>query len=250
MLSKLFFAFILLLSTAVYAQQSQGKVYAEDKPLEGVLIINKTQDLMTSTNRWGTFEIAAQLGDSLIFSYSFFETQIHKVEAYQLEETWVVELKESRNELDAVTITATNKVKEFRVEEYDKNFNTWLQKDIQEHPELYSPGPSGSGIDFIAIGKMVWNSIKKDKKEKAEDPNRFRILKLGELEAFFKKDAFFNQDLLRNQLAVTQEEEPLFFDYCLEQQVDARLLQDKNEMRFLEYLMKRSAEFHKLNAAN
>ena len=75
MLSKLFFAFILLLSTAVYAQQSQGKVYAEDKPLEGVLIINKTQDLMTSTNRWGTFEIAAQLGDSLIFSYSFFETQ-------------------------------------------------------------------------------------------------------------------------------------------------------------------------------
>ena len=37
------------------------------------------------------------------------------------------------------------------------------------------------------------NSIKKDKKEKAEDPNRFRILKLGELEAFFKKDAFFNR---------------------------------------------------------
>ncbi|MEE3227272.1 MAG: carboxypeptidase-like regulatory domain-containing protein, partial [Bacteroidota bacterium] len=138
MLSKLFFAFILLLSTAVYAQRSQGKVYAEDKPLEGVLIINKTQDLMTSTNRWGDFEIAAQLGDSLIFSYSFFETQIHQVEAYQLEETWVVELQESRNELDAVTITATNKVKEFRVKEYDKNFNTWLQKDIQEHPELYS----------------------------------------------------------------------------------------------------------------
>ena len=115
---------------------------------------------------------------------------------------------------------------------------------------MYSPKPTGGGIDFIAIGKMVWNSIKKDKKEKTEDPNRFRILKLGELEAFFKKDAFFNQQLLRNQLAITREEEPLFFDYCLSRKIDARLLQEKNQMRFLEYLLKVSSDFHKQAQTN
>ena len=239
-----------LLSFSFQAQETKGKVYAEDKPLEGVLIINKTQDVMTSTNAQGDFKIAAELGDSLIFSYSFFKTQIHKIEPYQLEEIWVVELKENRNELDAVTITATNSVKEFSVEEYDKNFNFWLKKDIQENPGMYSPNPTGGGIDFIAIGKMVWNSIKKDKKEKAEDPNRFRILKLGELEAFFKKDAFFNQQLLRNQLSITGEEEPLFFDYCLSKRIDARLLQEKNQMRFLEYLLKTSSDFHKQAQTN
>ena len=203
---------LFLLHFNIQAQETKGKVYAGDKPLEGVLIINKTQDKMASTNRWGDFQIAAELGDSLIFSYSFFKTQIHKIESYQLEEIWVVELKENRNELDAVTITATNSAKEFSVEQYDKNFNFWLKKDIQENPGMYSPKPTGGGIDFIAIGKMVWNSIKKDKKEKTEDPNRFRILKLGELEAFFKKDAFFNQQLKRNQLAITREEEHLYFD--------------------------------------
>ncbi|MEH6659226.1 hypothetical protein [Leeuwenhoekiella marinoflava] len=239
--------FIIFFGMKMHSQTTAGKVYAEDKTKEGVLIINTTQDKMVSTDKWGNFEIAAAVGDSLIFSASFFGTQKFRVEPYQLEEKWVVELKEILNQLDEVRLTSTtSKIKEFSVAEYDKNFNNWLQKDIQENPGMYSPGPSSSGIDFIAIGKMLLKNIKKNKKEQT-NPNRFRILELEELIAFFKTDAFFDENLLRNQLEINAKEEGMFFDYCESQQIDSRLLQEKNQMRFLDYLLKRSEEFHQLS---
>ncbi|MFD2826906.1 hypothetical protein ACFSYG_10490 [Leeuwenhoekiella polynyae] len=239
--------FIIFFGIKIHSQTTAGKVYAEDKTKEGVLIINTTQDKMVATDKWGNFDIAAAVGDSLIFSASFFGTQKFKVQQYQLEEKWVVELKEVLNQLDEVRLTSTtSKIKEFSVVEYDKNFNTWLQKDIQENYGKYSPPSSGSGIDFIAIGKMLFKNNKKPKKEKS-NPNHFRILELEELVAFFKTDAFFDKNLLRNQLEISAKEEGMFFDYCESQQVDARLLQKKNQIRFLDYLLKRSKEFHKLS---
>ena len=238
---------IIFFGIKSYAQTTSGKVYAEDKTKEGVLIINTSQDKMVSTNKWGNFEIDANVGDTLIFSASFFGTQKIKIEPYQLKEKWVVELKEVLNQLDEVRLTSTtSKIKEFSVEEYDKNFNTWLQKDIQENPGMYTAAPTSSGINFYALGKMLWKEIRSGTKEKP-DPNRFRILELEELIAFFKTDAFFDENLLRNQLEITAKEEGMFFDYCESQHIDARLLQEKNQIRFLDYLLKRSKEFHKLS---
>ena len=241
--------FIIFFGIKIHSQTTAGKVYAEDKTKEGVLIINTTQDKMVATDKWGNFEIAAAVGDSLIFSASFFGTQKFKVQPYQLEEKWVVELKEVLNQLDEVRLTSTtSKIKEFSVVEYDKNFNTWLQKDIQKNRFLYRPGPSTLGINFKTIGRKLWKKIKSNKNEKTDNsPVQFRILELEELVAFFKTDAFFDKKLLRNQLEISAKEEGMFFDYCESRQVDARLLQKKNQIRFLDYLLKRSKEFHKLS---
>lgn len=240
---------IIFFGIKTQSQTTAGKVYAEDKTKEGVLIINTTQDKMVSTDKWGNFKIAAEVGDSLIFSASFFGTQKFRVEPYQLEDKWVVELKEVLNELGEVRLTSTAfKVKEFSLGEYDKNFNNWLQKDIQKNRFLYRPGPSTLGINFKTIGRKLWKEIKSNKKEKTKNfPAQFRILELEELIAFFKTDDFFDTNLLRNQLEISAKEEGMFFDYCYSQQIDARLLQKKNQIRFLDYLLKRSKEFHQLS---
>ncbi|MAW97122.1 MULTISPECIES: hypothetical protein [unclassified Leeuwenhoekiella] len=239
--------FIIFIGVKTHSQTTAGKVYANDKTKESVLIINTTQDKMVSTDKWGNFEIVAAVGDSLIFSASFFGTQKFRVQPYQLKEQWVVELKEVLNELDEVRLTGTTpKIEEFNVEEYDKNFNDWLQEDIQKNWFLYSPKPTSSGIDFIAIAKLIFKNKKKRKKEKP-DPNRFRVLELEELVAFFKTDDFFDENLLRNQLQISAKQEGMFFDYCESQQFDARLLQEKNQLRFLDYLLKLSKEFHQLS---
>ena len=246
MLRKILVIIILFSVFKGYSQKTTGKVYADNKPMEGVLIINTTQNSMASTNAKGDFNFAANIGDSLVFSASFFKTQIILVQEYHLNEVWVVELLENRNELDEVLLTGMSKAKEFSVAEYSKNFNNWLQKDIRDNPYAYSPQSSGDGIDVIALGKMILKGINNQKRNDNQAAKRFRILGLEELIVFFKKDDFFNEDLLRNQLAVSKKEEPTFFDYCQSQQIDSRLLDKKNQIRFLDFLLKRSDEFHDL----
>ncbi|MFI8380467.1 hypothetical protein [Leeuwenhoekiella sp. NPDC079379] len=248
MLKTRLFILTLFIALNSYSQITRGKVYADNRPKEGVLIINTTQNTMSSTNVKGDFSFAANLGDSLVFSASFYKTQLIKVEHYHLEKIWVVELLENRNDLDEVHLTGASKIKAFSIEEYDKNFNTWLQKDIKENPFAYSPQPSG-GLDLLAIGKMIFNGINRTKEKEALDAKRFRTLELEELIVFFKRDDFFNEDLLRNQLAISKSEEGTYFDYCQSQQIDSRLLLKKNQIRFLDYLLKRSDEYHNLSQA-
>ncbi|MEH6406561.1 MAG: hypothetical protein V7767_04705 [Leeuwenhoekiella sp.] len=211
-----------------------GKVYAEDHVLADVLVRNITQDKRTVTDENGDFTIDARLNDSIVFASSFHEKIGFKIEQFQLDEVWVVELKERLNELDQVNLVETRN-DEFSVQNYSKDFNESIKKDIEDKNGLYNAPPNGNG-NLMGLVSLIPKLFKSKKpKYKAVDYN--------DLVNLFDDNRLFNKKLLVDQLNIPEKYHNLFFEYVGAKNINYSLLDEKNQFQLLDRLVNYSVEF-------
>ncbi|RXG25964.1 hypothetical protein [Leeuwenhoekiella marinoflava] len=238
---KIFFTICFLaISASVFAQNTTGKVYAGDKRVPGVLVENRTQNKSTVTTDAGDFSIAARLNDSLVFSAPFMETQFFTIEKYQLEKVWVVELKESLNELAEVRLTEEPKEKKFDQAEYDAQVNQLVQNDIKQSPQEYRPKYTSNGIDFMMLAKRFMGLFKKDPSKQKKE---YAPITYEQYQILFATDAYFDQKFLNRQLQIEPYYQNLFFEYCDAMQLQGDLLLPERQLDLLDALMELSTDF-------
>ena len=239
-MQRLLLLFLLFLSHALFSQTTRGKIYAADKTLEGALVQNITQNKTVLSDEKGDFAIAAAVNDSIIVSAAFHEKQIFIIEPYQLDQVWVVDLKEINNELDEVKLSSAKKEKEFKIEEYDANFSNAIQNDIKENPYLYYPKPSG-GMDLIKVAGLIAGLFKS--KNNKEDTTTITYF---QLQSLFESDNLFTKELLTNQLQILPEYHELFLDFCSAQNLKSDLLLEENHFQLLDRIIDLNSQFQKI----
>lgn len=235
---------LLVFSSKIsFAQEMNGRVYADDKPLEAALIQNITQNRQALTDADGYFSLSGRLNDSVVISAAEFATQYLKVKDHHLNEVWVIEMTEDFNALDEVRIFSNKEEEQaFSIEEYNSSFNAAIDQDRKENPHLYRPPGAQQGIDFIQLAVLLIDLIKKDK-EKAPV---YEALDYKDLQQLFETDTFFNEELLRKQLQIPKEYEILFFDFCTGSGLTEEMLLKENQLQLLDFLIKQSTAYQQI----
>tara|TARA_R110002126_G_scaffold124795_4_gene267010 strand:- start:597 stop:2126 length:1530 start_codon:yes stop_codon:yes gene_type:complete len=109
-MQKASFLFLLLIFPySLIGQQIDGEVFSEDKPLEGVNIVNATSSSGTTTNSKGNFSLEAVFGDTLVFSYVGMNTFKIRINDY---EKLIVKMDTAVNSLEETIVVGKKKPSE------------------------------------------------------------------------------------------------------------------------------------------
>lgn len=232
-LTTLFFVFFPVL---MFSQNIKGKVYDDFSTVKGASIYNATKEQLDYTDDNGDFDIDASINDTLFF-YSLFHSQktliVHE---NHFKEVQVIVLKKTVNELDEILLNDT-KPKPFNEKKERLILNEEIKKDKEANPHFYS-NPPKYGLDFIALAGMIGKLFKKKPVDSAIVPITYK-----EFDSLFTNDRFFNEKLLTHDLKIPIERKLLFFDYCDAQQIDIKLIHEKNQLQLLDELIKCSTAF-------
>lgn len=196
---------------------------------------------MTYTNEEGEFSIQAKINDSIYVSSLFHTKQFKVLEEINFNQTVIIELVKTVNELDEVYLEKINE-KKFDSIKTNEQLHVQIKSDIEKNPHLYSP-PSNGNMDFIAIAKLIAGLFKNKKKREKEQEIPIVTVKHSEWANFFKEDSFFNEKFLAFDLLILPEHRALFFDYCDAKGVDKNLLKKENQLLLVDTLVRYSKEF-------
>ncbi|MCF6296945.1 MAG: hypothetical protein L3J08_03020 [Flavobacteriaceae bacterium] len=112
-MKKLYLLFIFIYSFQLYAQEERiiivGEIKNDSLSIDNVHIINLTSKTGTLSNKFGVFEIAVQVNDTILFSNIQFENKIILIQKHHLENKRLrVNFLEDINELDEIIVTIPN----------------------------------------------------------------------------------------------------------------------------------------------
>lgn len=215
-----------------------GKVLSQNSVLEGVEVINKTAKTSTTTNDLGEFLIPVNVKDSLLFyakDYFFSRLRVSKenTETNNLAINMILKPEELRE----VVITKI-KLEKVKISQQDINEIKLAKQSrpLQKYTGVYD-GTITSGIDFIAIGKGIFNLLKKDEEPKNAIPK----IDFKTLIAKTVPDTFFIKDLKLNP-----DEKELFLQFCDADPKSKTLLEHPNILGTMDFLTAKNEEFKKL----
>ncbi|UOK42742.1 MULTISPECIES: hypothetical protein [Flavobacterium] len=256
--------FLMLLSLTVTAQDVnrvlfRGVVVADSLDVDNIVVRNITSKRITITDNKGNFSLFVKERDTLVFSAIAFNSSVLIINKSHLDNEVVkIRLSVKVNELDEVVVrpyTLTGnleadsknlKIKTVDVDEKKIDFSNPLPKynKVDNSLAQITPGSgnSFSGMDFIALGKKAKDAIFGHKpKEKKIEYVTDKIFSEGVKEKF---DPQFFTETLKLKL----EEIDLFLAYCDDTSPDSRaLLNPKKEFELIDFLQKKSEEYHKKN---
>ncbi|MHC0439916.1 carboxypeptidase-like regulatory domain-containing protein [Flavobacterium sp. 3-210] len=217
-----------------------GKVFSNNVPLNKVEVINKTTKISTKTNELGEFSIAVKAQDSLIFFAKDYLFTRLKITAKQIEtNNLIVNMIPKAEELNEVIISNVTAKDIFLTKEDIKQIKL---NDHKSRPGLKIEGfnevkGSPLDIDFIYLGKQIYNLLKKDEESKKEIPKiDFRKL----IATTCPEDFFFKE------LKLNSEEKELFLQFCDADPKSNILLENPNILATMEFLYAKNDEFKKL----
>lgn len=258
--------FLMLLSLTVTAQDVnrvlfRGIVVADSLDVENIVVRNITSKRITITDNKGNFSLFVKEKDTLVFSAIAFNSSVLIINKSHLEnENEIVKIRLSVkvNELDEVVVrpyTLTGnleadsknlKIKTVDVDEKKIDFSNPYPKynKVDNSLAQITPGSgnSFSAIDFVALGKKAYKAVFNPKpKEKKIEYVTEKIFSEGVKEKFDSQ--FFTETL-----KLKPEEIDLFLAYCDDTTPDSRaLLNPKKEFELIDFLQKKSEEYHKKN---
>ncbi|ESU23285.1 hypothetical protein FEDK69T_14410 [Flavobacterium enshiense DK69] len=256
--------FLMLLSLTVTAQDVnrilfRGIVVADSLDVDNIVVRNITSKRITITDNKGNFSLFVKERDTLVFSAIAFNSSVLIINKSHLDNEVVkIRLSVKVNELDEVVVrpyTLTGnleadsknlKIKTVDVDEKKIDLSNPLPKynKVDNSLAQITPGSgnSFSGMDFVALGKKVHKAIFNPKpKEKKIDYVTEKIFSEGVKEKFDPQ--FFTETL-----KLKPEEIDLFLAYCDDTSPESRvLLNPKKEFELIDFLQKKSEEYHKKN---
>jgi hypothetical protein len=223
----------------IQSQNLKGKVYDATSTIEGVTVLNKSQNSIKITDARGTFTIPAEIGDTLEIKSLFHYPKIKVLMASDFKDIAVIELQNIVNTLDEVQIKSEPTQPEFNGETYSAELKHLIREDIKRNPGLYQPQGAQYGVDFIyLIGQLAKLFKSKRPKWPKSKPITYR-----QFDSLFSHSSFFNTDLLTASLKIPEDKRQLFLDFCAAKQPNGELLKDEKKMALLEFLVLNSQLF-------
>ncbi|QLC66477.1 hypothetical protein LPB248_09315 [Flavobacterium sp. LPB0248] len=223
--------FTYQLSVSQTEKVLNGKVLAQNIPLNKVEVINKTAKTSTRTNELGEFSILVRPQDSLLFYSKDYFFKRFKISQENIDQNnMVVNMILKPEELDEILIT---NIKFPKVGPADENSTVVPVGPISTG--VYN-GTIPNGMDLIAIFNLFRGKRKKEQ------------FKFKELD--FKKlaEATVPLDFFTNDLKIKPEEKELFLQFCDADPQAKVLVQQKNLLYTMDFLHTKNKEFQKLNS--
>lgn len=222
----------------------KGKIYDEDSTLQGVLIVNLSQNDTVYSGTKGDFRIFASINDSIVFKSLFHYSKRVRVKPEYFNGVIVFELKKEVNELGEVLLTNKLKKKPFEPIEYSIEMGFSIKEDIKRNPHLYMPKSSYSrGINFVGLIKLIrLNKLFKK-------PATIRYIKHKQIDSLFSNSKLFNDKLLIEVLKIPKEHKYLFFEYCETRKLNVDLLSNPDNLILLDSVYSLGRCFQKYTLA-
>ncbi|MTH15143.1 hypothetical protein [Flavobacterium sp. LC2016-01] len=234
--------FTYQLSISQTEKTLHGKVVSQNLLLKNVEVINKTAKTSTTTNASGEFSIAVKTHDSLLFFAKDYLFTRLKITAKEIEtNNLIVNMIPKAEELNEVVILdrKTTSISLSKEDIKQIKLNSHKSKEGLKIQGFNEVKGTPLDIDFIYLGKKIYNLLKKDEEPKKEVPKiDFRKLISTTCPAdFFTKD-----------LKLNAEEKELFLQFCEADPNSQLLLENSNVLSTMEFLYTKNEEFKKLKS--
>ncbi|WP_343588684.1 hypothetical protein [Flavobacterium sp.] len=225
--------FTYQLSVSQTEKLLNGKVLAQNIPLNKVEVINKTAKTSTRTNELGEFSILVRPQDSLLFYSKDYFFKRFKISQEDIDQNnMVVNMILKPEELNEVVIT---KIEFDKVKiSADDVADVLISKNAKDL--FWNTGVNDNTIREALRVSFPLKGKQKKTIEVADD--RFKKL----IKAYCPSDFFIKN------LKLKPEEKELFIDFCDSDPKSKTLLENPNVLSIMDFLYTKNEEFKKLNS--
>lgn len=238
MKANLFIVLFLVAVQTGYCQMEKllkGKVVSDNFALEGIEVINKTNQKITVTDNQGLFSIEAKEGDQLFFFGKEYTSTSTTVSQNALENhNFRISLSKKPIEIDEIVI--------------EKGRSVWTKSELQRilDVQYFDDGQSSPknkliyngqthGIDFAQIGRRILKSLKKNRKQASSIPFKDYIT------------AKFNQNFFLETLELKPDEIHLYLEFCEADPKSQSIIDSDDNFTVMDFLIAKKMEFKKSN---
>jgi hypothetical protein len=246
MIKNYFFVSLLFFVLQSGFSQSEklisGKVLHEQFPIGKVEVANFRSKKITITNASGGFSMLVKAGDELIFI-----SKDHDIKKIVLDQKTINKsnliilliLKPEQLEEVVVTKMPSIKLSTDKAYEQGKLDKLALEKAARSPKVLgvYN-GTIENGMDFIRIGKMIYNLFKKEKEKVKKTVPQIEFKTLATTTC--------DQKFYIETLKLKPEEIALFLQFCDADPKSKTLLENSNILSMMDFLSAKNIEFKKL----
>jgi len=250
MKTKIFYLLLFLLPIIGFAQSRQllrGHLVADTLQVENLSVQNLSAKTKTLTDTRGNFLMYARVGDTLYFDgMQFRATRLKLTDDDLRQNPLTVHLDVNVTVLDEVLINPLTgdlgrdakktKVKPLNPDVDDTEFKAYPASKKNVNGALPVTESELQGIDFIAIGRMIFKPQKK-KTDRGEVYNNEVSKTFSEVAITRYTDYFFTETL-----QIPPADIALFLGYCDGPEVRP-LLDPRKEFELTDYLVKKAKEF-------
>lgn len=240
---RFFLSFLMVMVFAQTMGQNKrqllrGKLMYRNSNVIAANVVNNTAQSNTITNENGEFEIAAGLGDEIIFSSVQFNIRTVSVTAEILEKNrLVVSVNERVNILDEIVVGPENtqkfldlKKEEFAQVDYLQDKSTKIENTILQQGQLTN------GLNLVNIAKLLAKVVQGNNSDNAQTLFPSKVL-----------PQLFDQDFFVNELGLRVEEVVPFLEEMDRKLPADQLLKKDKEFQLIEYLYIASAAYKAQN---
>lgn len=250
MKTKLFYLLLFVLPLAGFSQSRQllrGHLVSDTLQVENMSVQNLSARTKTVTDTRGNFLMYARVGDTLYFDSMLFRSTRLLITGDDMKQNpLTIHLDVNVTVLDEVVINPLTgnldkdanraKVKRLNPDVDDNEFKAYPASKQNVNGALPVTESQLQGIDFIAIGKMIFKP-KKKKKDKGEIYNNEVSKTFSEVAIARYTDYFFTETL-----QIPPKDIALFLAYC-DAPVARPLLDPRKEFELTDYLIKKAKEY-------
>lgn len=237
-----------------------GKIVADSLVVENVTVFNKSSNKGAVSDSNGFFSLYARPKDTLVFSNIAFTSRALVLDEFDFKvKVVMIELKIKVDELDEVIVSPnsltgdlmkdTDNLKVVMIDPKTKELNIMNQ---EMDPDFYSStenlvmlndGTIKYGVDFMKVGKLLKKTIfKNDKNDKTAHDEKYFQDKI--VPQILKEK--FSYHFFHETLNLKDNEIALFLNFCESDPKIKTLLNSKDEIHLIEFLINKNEEFKKI----
>lgn len=269
MKNKFFFFFLFLINQLLFSQSIErkvlrGRIVVDSFDVENISVVNISSNMTAITDLDGKFSVKAKPTDTLYFKGPSFITKEYVLTQ---KDFWLEELEirlyvkvTELNEILITPYTLTGDLKEDtkRIQVYGEAFVgidakavKYYEDDITSQSPLNIAMPNsfapGASVDIIAIGTGIGKllGINRDSKTHSEQVYEERRIRDLQSKSFSEHILErFSHNFFVETLKIKNEDIPMFMSFSeLNVYELSSLLKPENELKLIEYLINKSAEF-------
>lgn len=258
-----------LFSQGIERKVLRGIIVVDSFDVENISVHNISSNVKAITDIDGKFSIRARATDTLFFEGSSFVSQKYILTQKDFwKEELEIRLHVKITELDELVITPytlsgnlTEDTK--RIQVYGDGFATIDAKKIMHYEDDIRSGvpvntamptilaPNGSNFNFLAIGAGLVSLFIKPSLSKSHSKSVYEERRIKSLQSKSYSDHLFERfshNFFVETLQLKNEDIPIFMSFSeLGVYELSPLLKPENELKLIEYLIQKAAEFNKQN---
>lgn len=237
-LKTTFLAFFLLIMQSVFCQSEKvilGQITVDSLAISGIDVINMTNVNATITDYDGKFRIAAKAGDIILVGGRNYRTLKIRLTQHDMDQKMLaIALQPEVIQLEVVEVRKETPM-DFGAQKFTSERSVDNMLNSPRNQMVYN-GSIADGLNLIKIGKLIGNLFKNKDKRSATKEVVFKD--------FVAKN--FPNYFLVNTLHLSEDEIPLFIEFCSADARSETLAEGKNILEITDFLLSKKQEFDQL----